>query len=97
MNILGFSGIANGDYYRENYGLRFVGHDSSVALIADAIKDCSRRNDIVLDTFVGSGTTPLKALGAEPTPWNSIRITAKPRSGGGRTSPVRRLSTNRPA
>jgi hypothetical protein len=32
-----------------------------VAMIADAIKDCSRRNDIVLDTFCGSGTTILAA------------------------------------
>jgi DNA modification methylase len=28
-----------------------------VELIADAIKDCSRRNDIVLDPFAGSGST----------------------------------------
>ena len=28
-----------------------------VALVADAIKDCSHRGDIVLDTFAGSGTT----------------------------------------
>jgi DNA modification methylase len=28
-----------------------------VALVADAILDCSRRNDIVLDSFGGSGTT----------------------------------------
>jgi DNA modification methylase len=28
-----------------------------VALVADAIRDCSRRGDIVLDTFGGSGTT----------------------------------------
>ena len=35
MNVLGFSGIANGDYYREHFGLRFVGHDSSVALVVD--------------------------------------------------------------
>jgi carbamoyltransferase len=35
VNIIGFSGIANGDYYRENFGLRFVGHDSSVALVTD--------------------------------------------------------------
>jgi DNA modification methylase len=28
-----------------------------VALVADAIKDCTRRGDIVLDTFCGSGTT----------------------------------------
>ena len=28
-----------------------------IALVADAIKDCSRRNGIVLDPFLGSGTT----------------------------------------
>jgi DNA modification methylase len=28
-----------------------------VALVADAILDCSRRSDIVLDSFGGSGTT----------------------------------------
>ena len=32
-----------------------------VAMVADAIKDCTRRNDIVLDTFCGSGTTLLAA------------------------------------
>jgi len=32
-----------------------------VALVADAIKDCSRRNDIILDPFGGSGTTLLAA------------------------------------
>jgi DNA modification methylase len=32
-----------------------------VALIADAIKDCTRRGDIVLDTFSGSGTTIMAA------------------------------------
>jgi DNA modification methylase len=32
-----------------------------VALVADAIKDCSRRGDIVLDPFMGSGTTMLAA------------------------------------
>jgi DNA modification methylase len=30
-----------------------------VALVTDAIKDCTRRGDIVLDTFCGSGTTIL--------------------------------------
>jgi carbamoyltransferase len=35
MIVLGFSGISNGEYYRERFGLRFVGHDSGVALIAD--------------------------------------------------------------
>ena len=32
-----------------------------VALVADAIRDCSRRGDIVLDLFAGSGTTLLAA------------------------------------
>jgi DNA modification methylase len=32
-----------------------------VALVADAMKDCTRRHDIVLDTFCGSGTTVLAA------------------------------------
>lgn len=32
-----------------------------VALVADAIKDCSRRDDLVLDLFMGSGTTLLAA------------------------------------
>jgi DNA modification methylase len=32
-----------------------------VALVADAIKDCTRRGDIVLDTFGGSGTTIMAA------------------------------------
>lgn len=32
-----------------------------VLMVADAIKDCTRRNDIVLDTFSGSGTTILAA------------------------------------
>lgn len=32
-----------------------------VALVADAIRDCSRRSDIVLDPFAGSGTTIIAA------------------------------------
>jgi DNA modification methylase len=32
-----------------------------VALVVDAIKDCSRRNGIVLDPFGGSGTTAIAA------------------------------------
>src|SRR5262249_41805541 len=32
-----------------------------VAMVADAIKDCSRRNGIVLDCFAGSGTTIIAA------------------------------------
>jgi hypothetical protein len=32
-----------------------------VAMVADAIKDCSRRNDLVLDPFAGSGTVLIAA------------------------------------
>ncbi len=32
-----------------------------VALVADALMDCSARNDIVLDSFLGSGTTLIAA------------------------------------
>jgi hypothetical protein len=32
-----------------------------IALVADAMKDCSRRGDVALDTFCGSGTTILAA------------------------------------
>jgi DNA modification methylase len=32
-----------------------------VAMVADAIKDCSRRKEIVFDPFVGSGTTIIAA------------------------------------
>ncbi len=32
-----------------------------VALVADAILDCSKRGDIVLDSFLGSGTTIIAA------------------------------------
>jgi DNA modification methylase len=32
-----------------------------VALVADALRDCSRRGDIVLDLFMGSGTTIMAA------------------------------------
>ena len=33
--VLGFSGIHNGEYYLQHYGLRFVGHDAAVALVSD--------------------------------------------------------------
>jgi DNA modification methylase len=32
-----------------------------VALVADAVRDCTRRRDIVLDTFSGSGTVIMAA------------------------------------
>jgi DNA modification methylase len=32
-----------------------------VALVADALRDCTQRGDVVLDTFLGSGTTLMAA------------------------------------
>jgi len=36
-------------------------HPKPVALVADAIKDCTRRGDIILDSFAGAGTTVMAA------------------------------------
>lgn len=41
--------------------LKFHPTVKPVALVADAIKDCSRRGDIILDPFGGSGTTLIAA------------------------------------
>lgn len=40
-----------------------------VSLVADAIKDCSRRNEIVLDLFGGSGSTLKREIGLTPMQW----------------------------
>ena len=44
-----------------------------VALVADAIQDVTRRGDLVLDTFLGSGTTAIAAarLGH---PWLGVEL-----------------------
>ena len=47
-----------------------------VALVADAIKDCSKRDDIVLDCFGGSGTT---LIAAERTGRSARIIEMEPR------------------
>jgi ParB/RepB/Spo0J family partition protein len=47
-----------------------------IALVADAILDCSERNDIVLDVFVGSGTT---IIAAERTDRSCYGIELDPR------------------
>jgi len=60
-----------------------------VALVADAMRDCSRRGDIVLDPFIGSGTTILAASGLAGAVmvWKSIHSTSMPPSGAGKISP----------
>jgi len=49
-----------------------------VAMVADAIRDCSHRRGIVLDAFVGSGTTLIAAetTGRRATASRLIRHTA---------------------
>ena len=42
-------------------GVSWDQHHAGRALVADAIKDCSRRNGIILDPFLGSGTTVIAA------------------------------------
>jgi DNA modification methylase len=42
-----------------------------VALVADAILDCSSRGDLVLDVFLGSGTTLIAAERAGRTCYGS--------------------------
>jgi DNA modification methylase len=61
-----------------------------VALVADAIKDCTRRGDIVLDTFAGSGTTIMAAerWDAMLARSNSILISSMPPFAAGRPSPA---------
>ena len=69
-------GLGDSGRYRTNVwdypGIRSLGADRSAtlelhptvkptALVADAIRDCSRRGDIVLDGFGGSGATLIAA------------------------------------
>jgi DNA modification methylase len=47
-----------------------------VALVADAIKDCSKRQGIILDAFAGSGTT---LIAAEQTARRAYAIEIDPK------------------
>jgi DNA modification methylase len=45
-------------------------------MVCDAIKDCTRRDDTVLDTFIGSGTT---ILAAERVGRRAVGVEIEPR------------------
>jgi DNA modification methylase len=47
-----------------------------MAMVADAIKDCSRRGEVVLDAFAGSGTT---VIAAEKTGRRAYAMEIEPR------------------
>jgi hypothetical protein len=58
-----------------------------VALVADAIKDCSRRGEIVVDPFAGSGTTlTLPRRPAAGHAWSSLMPPIVIRSSSGSKS-----------
>ncbi len=56
-----------------------------VALVADAIMDCSKRDGLVLDPFLGSGTT---VIAAESTGRRASRARARPALRRLRRSPL---------
>src|SRR5271169_1766810 len=59
------SGITRGQFIlardRGGQSARLHPTVKPVALVADAILDCTKRGDIVLDAFLGSGTTLIAA------------------------------------
>jgi len=59
-NVWDYPGISSRGKGREE-ALAMHPTVKPVALVADAIRDCSRRGDIVLDAFGGSGTTLIAA------------------------------------
>jgi DNA modification methylase len=59
-NVLDYPGV-NGLHPAHRGDLELHPTVKSVALIADLIRDCSRRNGVILDPFGGSGTTIVAA------------------------------------
>ncbi|WP_456237665.1 DNA methyltransferase [Geminicoccus flavidas] len=70
-----------------------------VKLVADALLDASPRRGIVLDPFLGSGTTLLAAenTGRHAFGWRSSPVTSISRSGAGRSRPAGWPSMSRAA
>ena len=65
-----------------------------VAMVVDAIRDCSNRGDIIVDPFMGSGTTILAAerVGRRGYGTRSTRFTSMPPSVAGKSTPRKTLS-----
>ena len=59
-NVWEYAGVNSFDRDRDS-ALAMHPTVKPVALIADAIRDCSRRRQLVLDPFAGSGTTLIAA------------------------------------
>jgi DNA modification methylase len=59
-NVWSYPGINSFGVYRDD-DLAMHPTVKPVALVADAIRDCSKRKGIVLDAFAGSGTTQVAA------------------------------------
>jgi DNA modification methylase len=59
-NVWEYRGINSFGRNRENL-LKTDPTVKPLALVADAIKDCSKRGDTILDPFAGSGTTVIAA------------------------------------
>jgi 16S rRNA G966 N2-methylase RsmD len=72
--VWSYRGVTKPDVDRDDLVLRPV--LKPMALIADAILDVSRKDDIVLDPFAGSGTT---VLAAEKTGRRAPAVEANPR------------------
>ena len=70
-----------------------------VAMVADAILDCTAQGDVVLDSFLGSGTTLMAPERVGRICWElkSMRSTWMLPSAAGRTRPAKRLSTHKRA
>lgn len=74
-NVWDYAGISSMSANR-NEELAMHPTVKPVALVADAIRDCSKRNGIVLDAFSGSGTT---IIAAEQTGRKARAIELDPR------------------
>jgi hypothetical protein len=71
------SGITRGvNTFGKNRGTELAMHPTvkPVALVADAILDCSKRRGIILDVFAGSGTTPDRSRKGRSRPSDSKNL-----------------------